>query len=1596
GAGLGGVTIHLTGAGPDGDLDTADDVSFAPQVTDAAGGYDFTGLVAGLYRVDVDESTLPGGLVLTTANEPLEVTLASGENFDTADFGYDADPGTAGSLGDLVWWDQNSNGAYDSGELGLDGVGVSLEGDLDGDGIAELTGATVTATVGGQPGVYGFTNLPEGSYTVIVDQGSLPPGLNVPTYDKDGTGSAGEATVSLAAGANDDTVDFGYAGSGLIGDLVWLDGNGDGFQDFDEPGIGGVTVILLDAAGNPIASMVTGPDGSYLFTGLPDGLYGVRIDTSTLPGGVSPTYDYDGTDTPNEVLDIDLNAGDGGSSENLDIDFGYSASGSIGDLVWVDINGNGVQDGSEAGILGVVVYLYDASDNLITIAFTDGDGLYHFEHLLAGTYRVEVEPVTLPPGLQPSYDYDGIATPNSAIVVLGENEVNEDVDFGYNGNASIGDRLWLDLSADGVQDPGEPGLAGVTVELLDSGGAVLASAVTDGNGLYGFANLLAGTYTVRVDGSTLPAGVTATYDYDGIGTLNTAAVSVGEGESNDQVDFGYVGNASLGDLVWIDLDGDGLQGPGEDGIGGVTVNLFDAGGNLLASTVTDGAGVYGFGNLPGGSYTVAVDASTLPPGLNPSYDLDGVATPNSAVATVPAGGSNDQVDFGYNGNGSLGDLVWRDDNANGVQDGGEPGLAGIPVSLLNGSGTVIATTATDGNGLYGFGNLTAGTYTVVVDGAAVAAYEPTYDLDGIATANTATVALATGESNSAVDFGYRSAVVAGSIGDRVWLDSDGDGVQDAGEAGVVGATVDLLDETGTVIATTTTGADGLYSFPGLPAGIYTVVVDHQTTGQAVIPTYDLDGIDSPNRAQVALAEGEDRDDLDFGYTDQREICVDEAQKTGDTHAVWLPGIATELYFEPPAVFNELPDGTATLTGTAVDATNMARSFFVQVTFTGRTAVTPAGSPKKELDPSQYVENGGPIDTDTWYYYTGFTGTLVGDGDLSGAVIEIERVGPAFQVGYGANGKNLAYGASSWFHWTVVSQPTAGEPLPDGQGDFNVELIDCTTSSTCLPSLDFDTDAFGEPLAAGTVITDQWASLGIHVSSDDPVNHPLMIFDSAHPTGGDPDLGTPNEDFGGPGIGSGGGAGMQGENRYPLGNLLILSEDGDSSDPDDNAGGGVITFDFDQAVNVDSLTLVDVDGNENAMVFAFDGDGALVAQAGMLNLGDNSVQKVVLDAVGVRRLEVHFPGSGAIAEVVFCKEDEPPTPCGACDGKVTELTLQYTGTDTAKVEVYDKKGQVLIFSGDVAPGEEFTLHGFDNKGTLGPEIKVYVNDHFHTKIHTSCSQPIGPGLVAGDFLVVAGESRNGGALCPIDGGGDGGGGGEPECGACDGKVTELTLEYLGSSTAKVEVYDRRGNVLIFSGDVDPGEEFTLQGFDNKGTLGTEIKIYVNDHFHTKIHTSCSQPIGPGLIAGDFIVVEGASRNGGALCPLDGGGSTGGEEEPECAECDGKVTTLTLRHLRNCDAYVQVFDKRGDVLLYSGNVGPAGEFTVDGFDNQGTLGSEIKIYVNHHFQAKIHTSCSEPIGPGLIAGDFIVVEGESRNGGPLCSLGGDGDDDDDDDD
>jgi hypothetical protein len=218
----------------------------------------------------------------------------------------------------------------------------------------------------------------------------------------------------------------------------------------------------------------------------------------------------------------------------------------------------------------------------------------------------------------------------------------------------------------------------------------------------------------------------------------------------------------------------------------------------------------------------------------------------------------------------------------------------------------------------------------------------------------------------------------------------------------------------------------------------------------------------------------------------------------------------------------------------------------------------------------------------------------------------------------------------------------------------------------------------------------------------------MIFNSAAPTGGDEDLGTPNADFGGPGIGKGGKSGMLFPNDRPHGNVLIISEDGNSTNPDDNKFGGVITFDFDPPMDLHSIGLLDNEESATFEVFTSDGGSSVVINE---NGGDNSWESVRSVAKpSVNKLVVKFAGSGAITDLTFL----PPGPCSLLPldnlnalspGDV--VTTIGSGITVSAQKVDGKKGplvaaEAMVFDSENPTGEDFDL-GTPHRKVGGPGI-----------------------------------------------------------------------------------------------------------------------------------------------------------------------------------------------------------------------------------------------------------------------------------------------------
>lgn len=590
----------------------------------------------------------------------------------------------------------------------------------------------------------------------------------------------------------------------------------------------------------------------------------------------------------------------------------------IGNRVWKDSNGNGVQDATEPGIPNVTVSLKNAGGTVIATALTSSDGSYLFS---SRTLDENGQPVT-----------------SSSSAKYGVTALSANTSF----------KLSLSTAAD-YSDPSR--LQGLH----------LTTANTTAN--YG---------NDQNDSDATPVDPN-----NKLSATNPATISLttgGPGANNHDFDFGFNQTVSVGNFVWIDSNKNGVVDGSEfsQGVNGVKVRIYAASADtnndgklsaaeLAAATAiaeqttandtrpgsTKGRpGYYLFEGLSPGNYFVAVAASNFGNG-QPLEQLTEVPVPsgvgdtqddNNNHGAVPNGGnlaasgvvstrinlqpgeeptsasekpdddanvdSDTTIDFGFWHAYSLGNRVWQDKNNSATidaADGQNPGIAGVGVRLLSSNGTTeVANTHTDSNGYYRFDNLNAGTYIVEIaasnfgnNGAlhkynlsSIGAGEETdpdlnvdnndnginpTDVGKAVRSGTVTLGPGASEPLNEKDLGpggqgttdsFANMTVdfgfldTTSMGDTVYYDLDGDGTQDPGEPGIPNVTVTMVCDN-KAPQTQKTDANGNYLFINILPGTCTATVTQSDVPGAVITT--------PGDYSNTFVDDTSYLDADFGF-----------------------------------------------------------------------------------------------------------------------------------------------------------------------------------------------------------------------------------------------------------------------------------------------------------------------------------------------------------------------------------------------------------------------------------------------------------------------------------------------------------------------------------------------------------------------------------------------------------------------------------------------------------------------------------------------------------------------------------------------------------
>ena len=178
----------------------------------------------------------------------------------------------------------------------------------------------------------------------------------------------------------------------------------------------------------------------------------------------------------------------------------------IGDFVWEDTNGNGVQDKKEPGLSQVVVELQTCAGKKLQSMTTNQRGRFTFKLRSAGRYRLKFH---LPNSYRfsPEQSAGNFQKDSNANLKTGLTRCysmhaglqRAAIDAGMIplSQGQIGDYVWNDSNADGVQDDDEEGLQNIAVDLLRCNGDYLATTTTNHRGRFVFDNLAAGRYKLK-------------------------------------------------------------------------------------------------------------------------------------------------------------------------------------------------------------------------------------------------------------------------------------------------------------------------------------------------------------------------------------------------------------------------------------------------------------------------------------------------------------------------------------------------------------------------------------------------------------------------------------------------------------------------------------------------------------------------------------------------------------------------------------------------------------------------------------------------------------------------------------------------------------------------------------------------------------------------------------------------------------------------------------------------------------------------------------------------------------------------------------------
>jgi len=447
--GLSGWTVEL--------LNASTSALLATQTTSANGSYTFD-VGPGSFRV---REVVPAGWIQTTTN-PADILVNSGSPSTGVNFGNFQ----LGVISGQTFQDFNGNGIQDVNDTALSGWTIQL--------LNPVTLSVLNSQTTGANGTFSLVASGPGTYLVreVLQSGWVQTTTNP------------AAIVITTSGTVVSGQNFGDFQLVAIGGQVFLDNNGDGSENGADSGLQGWTIQLKNAGtGALIASQTSDATGNYTFSNLGPGSYTVR---EVLHSGWLQT-------TANPA---NITTSSGGTTTG--VNFGDFQLGVISGEIFQDTKGSGVLTSGDSGLPGWTVQLLDATQGtILQTRITDGSGNYQFSSIGPGTYKVrEVAQA----GWAQTTANPANGTISSGATITGQN-------FGDFQLISIGGRVFVDTTADGIDSPSKPGFNGFTVQLY-------RDVAGTGRLVQGADPLVASTVSTTINGQA------GEYVFNGIGPGN--------------------------------------------------------------------------------------------------------------------------------------------------------------------------------------------------------------------------------------------------------------------------------------------------------------------------------------------------------------------------------------------------------------------------------------------------------------------------------------------------------------------------------------------------------------------------------------------------------------------------------------------------------------------------------------------------------------------------------------------------------------------------------------------------------------------------------------------------------------------------------------------------------------------------------------------------------------------------------------------------------------------------------------------------------------------------------------------------------------------